>query len=119
MSLEIEGTVNKILSEQTGDGRNGKWIKQDFVIETNEKFPKKICFTAWGDKVDIVKNMKIGDSVKVGFNAESREFKEKWYTELRAWKIDSGKSGVNPSGQEFPKFPDDDIPPPEEEDLPF
>ncbi len=119
MSLEIEGNVHKILPEQTGEGRNGKWVKQDFVIETDDKYPKKICFSAWGDKADIVKTLNTGDTVKISFNVESREFKDRWYTDLRPWKIEKNPTASSSGAENIPKFTEDDIPPPEEEDLPF
>lgn len=96
MALEVSGKVITILPEQTGTGKNGSWVKQDFVIETSEQFPKKICFSAWGDKAGAVKSLSIGMQVKVSFNAESREFNGKWYTDLRIWKLDV--AGSNPEG---------------------
>ena len=120
MSNEITGKVIKILSEQSGQGKFGKWQKQEFVIETSDKFPKKVCFTAWGDKTDTVKNLFEGDEITVGFNPESREYNERWYTDLKAWKITKG-SGTQPSTNDVPPaFSEDDIPPEEEgDDLPF
>ena len=79
MSLEIEGKVVNILQEQTGEGKNGKWVKQDFVIETSDQYPKKVCFTTWGDKAAEVKKLNMGDNLVVSFNAESREYNQKWY----------------------------------------
>ena len=120
MSLEIEGKVIKILPEQTGQSQRGKWIKQEFVIETEDKFPKKMCFTAWGDKTDAIKKMSEGQKVKVSFNAESREYNERWYTELKAWKIDFTSGGSSkPEFNAPPPFSEDDIPPPDEEEIPF
>ena len=109
-----------ILPEQTGDGKNGKWVKQDFVIETDEKFPKLAYFTAFGDKSDQVKKLEKGEKITVSFNVESREFNGKWYTNLTVWKIEKeqGKT-AGYAKPEIPKFTEDDIPPPEEEDLPF
>jgi hypothetical protein len=88
MSLELEGKVFKVLEEITGQSSKGTWVKQDFVIETSSDYPKKICFTAWGDKSDKVKQLKEKVKVKVSFNADSREYDGKWYTNLQAWKID-------------------------------
>lgn len=120
MALEIEGKVFKVLPEQSGEGRNGTWVKQEFVIETTDQYPKKICFSVWGDKTDMVKTLKIGENLKVSFNVESREFKEKWYTDLRAWKIDKADSN-NQGTAPPPPITDEDIPPvnEEEDDLPF
>lgn len=89
MAFETTGKIVKILSEQRGAGRNGEWVKQDFVIETGDQYPKKMCFTAWGEKVDELKNMSEGSSIKVFFNIESREYNERWYTDLRIWKFEN------------------------------
>jgi hypothetical protein len=100
MALEISGKIIQILPEQTGSGKNGQWSKQDFIIETQEQFPRKICFSAWGEKAAIVKNMKPDMIVNVSFNAESREYNGKWYTDLRMWKIDSQASPASqPAGE--------------------
>jgi hypothetical protein len=58
MALEIEGKLIKILPEVSGQGQFGPWVKQEFVIQTNEQYPKKACFSAWGDKADAIKRMK-------------------------------------------------------------
>ncbi len=105
MALEISGKVVALLPEQTGSGKNGAWVKQDFVIETSEQYPKKVCFSAWGDKAAVVKNLFMGVNVKVSFNAESREFNGKWYTDLRIWKIDSQSASVSGPGE--PPAPDE------------
>ena len=87
-NMDITGQLIKILPEYTGQGVRGPWVKQEFVIETKEQFPKKICFSTWGDKVEMLRKFGMSDMVKVSFNAESREHNERWYTELRAWRID-------------------------------
>jgi hypothetical protein len=122
MALEISGKVIAVLPEQTGSGKNGAWVKQDFVIETTEQYPKKVCFSSWGDKAALVKNLTVGASVKVSFNAESREFNGKWYTDLRIWKLESSSNSGKQAG-EVPLHGESDefIPSSEEgnDDLPF
>ena len=120
MSAEINGVVIKILPEQSGDGKFGKWTKQEFVIQTEDKFPKKVCFSVWGDRTDELKNLNNGQKVKVSFNPESREYNERWYTDLRAWKIEKvDADGDTGNSDAPPPFSETDIPPSEEEDLPF
>lgn len=106
MALEITGKLYKVLTEQTGSGKNGNWVKQEFVIETTEQYPKKICCSAWGDKVASLKGLQAGDMIKVSFNIESREYNERWYTDVRAWKIEpiAGGNSEGPVAkkQEFP-----------------
>ncbi len=89
MALEIEGKLVLLLDEQSGVGQaSGKaWRKQSFVIETEEQYPKKIVFNAWNDTVDAVKTLKIGEKIRINFRVESREYNERWYTDLTAWRI--------------------------------
>ena len=107
MALEIEGKVILVLPEQSGTSQAGKtWRKQSFVIETEEQYPKKVIFNVWNDMVDTVKQLSSGEKVKVLFRVESRQFNERWYTDLTAWKItkiitqDLGTGGNNNNTQQ-------------------
>lgn len=122
--FDTEGKLIAVLPEQTGTGKNGAWSKRDFVIETNEQYPKKLCFSAWGDKNEILKTVETGAKLKVTFIAESREFNGKWYTDLKVWKIDGDNSQGSqrpmdsykaPAQEGFVNTPEDDI----SGDLPF
>lgn len=86
--MDISGKIIQVLPLQTGAGKNGTWQKQDYVLETTAQYPKKICFSVWGDKVSTF-DIKQGMSVKVSFDLESREYNGKWYTDVRAWKVES------------------------------
>jgi hypothetical protein len=89
MALELVGKLIKVLPEVTGQGKNGPWNKQEFVIETlDSQYPKKVCMTAWGEKTNDLKQFADGDTLKATFSAESREYNDRWYTELRAFRIE-------------------------------
>ena len=106
--MDITAKVTEILPEQTGQGRNGTWVKVSFVVETQEQYPRKICFDAWGDRVDYVKKLNAGDLVKVDFDIESREYNGRWYTNVKAWRIEkqeAGQEGGAPA-PENPPLPD-------------
>lgn len=94
MALEIEGKLFNILPEQTGEGQKGPWKKQTFVMETLGDYPNKICFNVWNERVDELKKFAIGSILQILFRAESREYQQKWYTDLTAIKI-SSLSGSN------------------------
>ena len=51
MTLEISGKIIEILDIKSGQSANGEWRKQEYVLETEAQYPKKVCFMAWGDKV--------------------------------------------------------------------
>lgn len=107
MALEIIGKLVQVLPEQTGIGKNGAWIKQDFIIETQEQYPKKVCFSAWGDKAATVKSLEAGSDIKIAFNIESREFNGRWYTDLRPWKIEA-QSNTSGAQSNTPPLPDNE-----------
>lgn len=109
--MEITGKVVKILEPVSGEGKFGPWKKQNFVIETDDEYPKKICFTVWGDKVD-VNALTVSDTVKVFFDAESREYNNNWFTDLKAWKAEV----VNPGNTK--SFDSETAPPPGENEVP-
>ena len=90
MDLSIIGELVKILPEQSGESARGTWKKCNFIIKTREKYSKSICIVAWGDKINDLNVFKPGDIVNVHFNLESREYNERWYTDVKMWKIDSG-----------------------------
>jgi hypothetical protein len=106
MNLEITGKLLTLLPETTGQGKNGTWTKRDFVIETTtEQYPKKVCISAWGDKADGLRNVNIGDEIKVQFNIESREYNERWYTDIRAWRIERSAAAVGHAADQPPYEP--------------
>jgi hypothetical protein len=107
--MEISGKIIQLLPKQTGQGKNGVWEKQDYVLETEGKFPKKVCFNIWGEKIAQF-NIQEGDAVQVSFDLESREYNGRWYTDVRAWNIQKTSAaapGVN-APQEEDLMPFDD-----------
>lgn len=104
MGLEVSGKVFRILNEQKGTSAGGKdWIKQDFVIETEDQYPKKIAITAMGDKiVPSVKGLKLGQLVTVHINIESREYQDKWFSNVNAWRIDKLDGNSTPTNELAP-----------------
>ena len=85
--MELTGKITTILPLQTGIGKTGnEWKKQEIIIQTTEDYPKSICITLWGNTID--DNLKQGDSIKALIDIESREFNGKWYTTIKAKKIE-------------------------------
>jgi len=124
MSLEVSGKIVKKLDVQSGTSARGDWKKQEFVIETMEQYPKKICISLWGDKVDDLNNYQEGQSIKCGINIESREYNGRWYTDVRAWKMDPLQGGASEGGspvniQSFDEVADAPSNDEEVDDLPF
>ena len=83
MALEIKGRVIEVLEVKSGSGANGDWTAQDFVIETDGQYPKKVCFTCFKKAVPTM-----GQVVNVHFDIESKEHNGRWFTSARVWKFD-------------------------------
>ncbi|MBL7875460.1 MAG: DUF3127 domain-containing protein [Cyclobacteriaceae bacterium] len=116
--MDVSGTVISLLPLQTGQGKNGVWKKQEFILEMPGQYPKKVCISLWGEKVDENK-ISIGDKITASINLESREYNGRWYTDARAWKIARQTSGtdreVPPPSAEESFIPDTNA----SDDLPF
>jgi fructose-1,6-bisphosphatase len=123
MSIQVKGTVIQILKPESGVSKAGKeWKKQEFVIETNEQFPKKVCFTLFGDKTSLIDGLTEGTEVEVFFSVESRDFNGKWFHNINAWKIETANTATAAKNYP-PDFFVGDIPPEPADDngndLPF
>ena len=115
--MQIAAKLTQLLPIQTGNGKNGEWKKQDIIVETGGQYPKKICVSIWGDKIN-ESGLKIGNELKIDFDIESREFNGKWYTDIRAWKIELADTG-NPVNSSLPNSKTVEAQENEEDDLPF
>ena len=102
--MEIEGNIIQILPQQKGSSSRGEWAKQDFILETQGQYPKKVCIAVWNNKFEV--EPYLNKTVKVSINVESREYNEKWYTDVKAWKIESLSGG---STSEMPPQETQDI----------
>jgi len=133
--MEIIGKLIQKLPLQSGISKTGNsWQKQEFVIETMEQYPRKICANLWGDKTAVLEMLNIDDKVAMSFDLESREFNGKWYTDVKAWKLEaaaanpqapqaaptasatSSEAPANELPQEFETFTDEGV---AGDDLPF
>lgn len=115
--MEIVGKLIQLLPLQTGTSARGEWKRQDFVIETEDEYPKKVCISNW-NKVD-VSSLAIGSPVKCWINIESREFNQKWYTDVKVWRMEVLSADGQPAGENAPSAPPADVPPPSLDDMPF
>lgn len=63
------------------------------IVETDGQYPKKVCISIWGDKIN-EGQMQIGNLLQIDFDIESREYNSKWYTDIKAWKLDVADAGT-------------------------
>lgn len=93
--MDIVGKIIQVLPAQEGVSKTGNpWKVQSYVLETQEQYPRKVCFEIFGE--DRINNNRcnIDDVVTVSFDIESREFNGRWYTSIRAWRVQQGDNSA-------------------------
>jgi len=82
--MEITGTI-KVLgnSEKVSD----KLTKMQIVLTTDEQYPQDLAIEFLNDKIDTLKNFKVGDKVVIGINLRGREYNGKYYNNIVGWRV--------------------------------
>lgn len=123
--MEIKGKIIVALPEMSGVSKSGNnWKKREYVLETQETYPRKVHFDFFGDRADQYP-LSVGDDITLSFDIESREYNGRWFTSIRGWKAEKN-GAAQPVAQPFQNMPD--VPPAPafdpmqssgDEDLPF
>jgi hypothetical protein len=126
----IQGKIIKFLPKTEGDSASGKhWVKAGIVIEYGDEYPTKAAFSIFGEqRLQACAGLKEGMDVTVNYNPQSREYNERWYTDLQCISVtpitqQPAQQQANPTSQ----WPQENIqssspslsPQIEKEDLPF
>jgi hypothetical protein len=90
MSFEVEGKLHKKFDTEN---KTDTFQAREFVIQTEGQYPQFVKFQLTQDRCQLVDSHNEGDQVKVYFDLRGREWNEKYFTNLNAWKID--KQTVN------------------------
>ncbi len=101
--MKITGIVKEILDEVSGKSAKGDWRKREFILETEGKYPKQICMVQWGDHIDD-QAVGLGEKVTVSIDLSSREHNGRWYTDVKAWKVER-EAGQKPPADGLPGEP--------------
>ena len=124
--MEITGKIIAVLPERGGISKTGnEWKMQEYVLETHEQYPKKMCFNVFGADKIAQFNIQAGEEVTVSFDINAREYQGRWYNDIRAWKVERGETAsamppVNAPQINAPKVSAPDFNATDEaDDLPF
>ncbi len=98
--MDFELTVLQLLPVVTGQSARGEWKKQEVIFEQPGEYSRKLCVGFWNDRAVDAANLQPGDRVALSVNVESREYNGRWYTEVRAWRMNrlDGQSGAPGAG---------------------
>ena len=102
--MEFVGKVLEILPAVSGQSARGTWERQTVVFEqANKQFGKEIAVT-FMNKAQDVASLRVGESYTVSFDIESRKYMDKWYTDVRAWRVQPEQTQAQPPVQDMPPF---------------
>lgn len=86
--MEIQGKVTNILPMRSGVSARGEWKSQEFVITTEEQYPKMVCFQVFGEDRINSFALQIGEAVKVSFDISAHEYQGRFFNSINAWKVE-------------------------------
>lgn len=105
-SMELAGKIIAVLEPRGGVSKasGNPWKSQEYVIETHEQYPRRMCFNVWGeDKINQM-NIRQGEELNVFFDINAREYQGRWYNDIRAWKVERVQAGAPESAPYVPPF---------------
>lgn len=117
---EMEGSVKLVLDQQTFPSG---FTKREFVVTTDDKYPQDVKFECVKERTELLDGVNAGDRVKVSFDIRGNEFKERYYVNLSAWKLEKISGDAAPKAAEgedaFPggEMETDEVDP--EDNIPF
>jgi hypothetical protein len=120
MSYEMTGTVKVVMDLMTFDSG---FTKREFVITTKDQYPQDVKFETVRDKTSLCDKLQEGQEVTVSFDVRGNEYKDRYYVNLNAWRVQAadGAQAPAPAAQDVPPM-DTDLPDSaaeDDEDFPF
>ena len=87
--MEITGKIIAVLPPKQGVSQStgNAWMCQDYVLETQEMHPKKVCFNVFGAEKIQEMNIQLGETLTVSLEINANEYQGKWYNQVRGWKV--------------------------------
>ena len=102
--MDFEGKVLEILPPVSGQSARGTWERQTVVFEQpNKQYGPELAVT-FMNKAQEVANLRVGEIYLVSFDIESRNYQGRWYTDVRAWRVQPLQPTAAAPATEMPPF---------------
>ena len=104
--MEFTGKIIAILQPRGGVSKTGnEWKSQEYVIENHDQYPRKMCFDVFGaDKIEQF-NIQMGEELTVSFDVDARQWQDRWFNSIRAWKVERVGAPMTPGAPVPPPAP--------------
>ena len=104
--MDITGKIIAVLPARGGISKTGnEWKMQEYVLETHEQYPRKMCFNVFGADKIAQFNIQAGEEMTVSFDINAREYQGRWYNDIRAWKVERGVAPAAPTAAPYEAAP--------------
>ena len=110
--MEITGVVKSVMPTQTGTSQSGKaWQKREFIIEeTIGNYPNSLVITAFGDRVEKLNTLRVGDYVTARFDTQAREYNGRAFNNITLYDITQPQAQAQPQPQAYMGAPQQAMP---------
>ena len=96
MAFNITGRLHKKFEMES---KTASFQTREFVIQTQEQYPQYVKFQLVQDRCGSIDAFQEGDQINVFFDLRGREWQEKYFTNLQAWKIEKGGESAGIAGE--------------------
>jgi len=87
MAFQVDGKLHVIFDTEK---KTETFQAREFVIEIAEsQYPQLIKFQLTQDKCELIDSFQVGDALTVHFDLRGREWNDRYFTNLNAWKIEA------------------------------
>ena len=125
--MELSGKIIAVLEPRGGVSKSGNnWKVQEYVLETHDQYPRRMCFDVFGEDKIQQFNIQIGEELNVSFDIDAHEWQGRWFNSIRAWRVDrvaqNATAQMPPQASTFPPMnaaPADFSSSNDNDDLPF
>ncbi|NOZ44475.1 MAG: DUF3127 domain-containing protein [bacterium] len=86
--MEFIGVITTIGKEEEVGSKGLK--KLTFVVEENsdKEYKSSMAVDLFNDKIELIKEYKVGDVIKASLNFRAREYNGRWFNSISAWRIE-------------------------------
>jgi len=85
MAYKATGRLHKVFDTEQ---KSASFQAREFVIEVADgKFPQMVKFQLTQDKCTLIDDYSEGEDISVDFDLRGREWNDKYFTNLNAWRI--------------------------------
>lgn len=97
---------------QNGTSQSGKaWQKREFIIEeTVGNYPNSMVITAFGDRVEKLNTLRVGDYVTARFDTQVREYNGRVFNNITLYDITQPQAQAQPQQQAYMCAPQQAMP---------